>query len=138
MHPHSTSRERGGACSSRTTDRSRRSAPRGDVFERVHDAELVHEAVLEHETRAVLKSEGRRAGAALDAEVARVVEGAMREVRGSWGRPSDEYPKDARVELTGLRVILSGRVASENDDDHEAVTEAAEEEAAPPRRGQAA
>lgn len=100
----------------------------GEVFERVHDAEILHEAVLEHRARKALRRAGLR-GQALERAVRARVEREMAPLRGSWGRPSDEYPRDARIEVTGLRVAAP--------EDEDAALEAAEDEAAVPRRGRA-
>lgn len=105
----------------------------GEAFERVHDAELVHQAVLEHGIRAALRAKGLR-GQSLDVAVRARVEREMALARGTWGRPSDEYPTAARFDVEALRVALPGRI----DVDDEAVLEAAEDEAAEaPREGRA-
>lgn len=93
----------------------------GETFNRRHDAELVHEAVLEHEAREQLRVEGWR-GARLAAEVNRLVEVAMRDVRGTWGRPSDEYPKAVRIAAPTVRVAVS--VQGDPEEDAEAEAEA--------------
>jgi len=98
----------------------------GEDFERVHDAELVEQALLEHEAREQLVAARWRNGPKLEAEVARLVELAMRGVRGSYGRPSDEYPTAARFDVGALRIALPPvRV-----DDGDAEQEAAEIESA--------
>jgi hypothetical protein len=98
----------------------------GEDFERVHDAELVEQALLEHEARELLVEKGWRKGPKFDAEVTRLVELAMRDVRGSYGRPSDEYPTAPRFDVGRLRIALSPvRV-----DDGVAEQEAAELESA--------
>jgi hypothetical protein len=108
----------------------------GEIFERVHDAEIVHEAVLEHELRVALRRKGLR-GARLEQAVAARVAEEMQAVRGSYGRPSDEYPREMRIELVLPRVAAPTPLRIE--DEELAVTEAAEDEAAgAPRRGRAA
>jgi hypothetical protein len=77
----------------------------GEAFERRHDAELVEQALLEHEAREQLRADGWK-GARLEAEVGRLVEITMREGRGSYGRPSDEYPTQARFAVDRARVVL--------------------------------
>lgn len=95
----------------------------GEAFERRHDAKLVHEAVVEYEARATLKRCLR--GEALEAAVRAAVAREAERVRGLWGRPSDEYPRAARVEAATLRIGLPPfRV-----DDAVAEDEAAEAEA---------
>lgn len=107
----------------------------GEVFERVHDAEIVHEAVLEHELRVALRRKGLR-GVRLEQAVAARVTEEMQAVRGSYGRPSDEYPRAARFEVVLPRVAPA---AVRIEDEELVVTEAAEDEAAgAPRRGRAA
>lgn len=104
----------------------------GEVFERRHDAELVHEAIVEYETREALQ--GRLRGAVLETAVQEAVAREAERVRGFWGRPSDEYRKAARVELRGLRVeALPVRLA-----DGIAEEEAAEVEATVSRMERAA
>lgn len=101
----------------------------GEVFTRAHDAELVHQAVLEHGLREVYREKGLR-GARLEEVVADRVEREMALVRGTWGRPSDEYPKAARVAAPALRVDAYEPPAWED-----ACEEGAEDEVAPvPRR----
>lgn len=107
----------------------------GEAFTRAHDAELVHQAVLEHGVRAALRARGLR-GPGLDAAVRARVETDMALVRGTWGRPSDEYPTGARIEALALRVDVHAVPVWLDD---EAVVEAAEDEAAEaPRRGRVA
>lgn len=102
----------------------------GEDFERVHDAEFVEQALLEHEARELLVEKGWRKGTKSETEVARLVKIAMRDVRGSYGRPSDEYPAAARVVAESFRIApLDLRV----DDGAEA--EAAELESAESARG---
>lgn len=104
----------------------------GDVFERRHDAEFVHEAIVEHEARQELK--GRLRGEPLETAIRDWVEREAERVRGRWGRPSDEYPRTARVELAGLRFEApAARV-----DDSAAEEEAAEIESAVTRRARVA
>lgn len=132
--------ERGGWVASNTAGRAadlimaqRARVDAGEVFERAHDAELVHQAVLEHGVRAALRAKGLR-GQRLDVAVRGRVEREMALVRGTWGRPSDEYPAAARIDVGALRVALPVRI----DVDDEAALEAAEDEAADaPREGRA-
>lgn len=97
----------------------------GEASARAHDAELVHQAVLEHQHRTRLRGKGLR-GPHLERVVAERTEADMVLVRGTWGRPSDEYPKEARIEPLTLRVDVHEVPVWL---DEEAVVEAAEDEA---------
>lgn len=99
----------------------------GEAFERQHDAELVEQAVLEQEARDLLRSEGWRNGVKLDREIDRLVAIAMRDERGTYGRPSDEYPKDARIKVADFRIASAATVRVDDGAEEEAAeTESAE------------
>ena len=104
---------------------------RGEVFERQHEAEFVEQALLEHETRDALTAKGLR-GKKLDAAVRAAVEKAMDRVRGSYGRPSDEYPKAARFQVTPEATPLRVATPQEGADEEESALQEVQEHTGEP------
>lgn len=97
----------------------------GETFERRHDADLVEQAVLEHEAREQLRARGLR-GKRLEAAVVSTVARAIEDV---WG--SHERPRALRVAVEGVRIA----VEQVRVDDGGAEEEAAEIESAVSAKG---
>jgi hypothetical protein len=99
----------------------------GEDFERRHEAEFVEQALLEHEAREQLVAAGWRKGSKLDAEVVRLVELAKGDVRGSYGRPSDEYPAAARIDVETWRIAPPAVRVDDGAEEEAAELESAEQ-----------